>query len=254
METLNARDFAPLAAQRDMFVNSTVTGGKAVAVPAELKGYWELHKKYGKLPWKALFQPNIDLCRKGHVVSGYLERILKRNQQIVLSTSLASVYVNPQTNKVYVAGDIIKRPKLADTLELIANEGASTLYNNGTLAQALVKDIQEEGGIITVEDFMRHEVRWEKPLTTKVVNNRTLYTMPAPGSGPLIVFMMNVLNNFLPKGKSIESFSRIAEVLKYAYARRSQLADPTYVSDVNEVVRLKSISHPPLCPSHNQMN
>lgn len=237
VETLIARDVAPLAATRDMFGNATtVSGGKSITVPTELKGYWELHKKYGKLPWARLFKPTIDLCRNGHVVSGYLERILKRKEDVVIATSLSNIYINPKTNKIYQKGEYIKRLELANTLELIAKEGADTLYNNGTLAQNLVRDIQENGGIITVDDFSKYEVRWEDALSAKLKDNKTLYTISAPGSGPLIVFMMNILNDYLPHGKSVESFVRIAEVFKYAYARRSRLADPKYVAEVIEVI------------------
>lgn len=236
VESLIARDIAPLRASKDMFGNETsVSGGKSITVPTELKGYWELHKKYGKLPWARLFQPTIELCRKGHVVSGYLQRILQRKEKEVVDSELRHIYVNPETNQIYQEGDRIKRLELANTLELIAKEGADTLYNNGTLAQNLVRDIRENGGIITEEDFMEYDVRWEDALSANLKDNRTLYTISAPGSGPLIVFMMNTLNNYLPRGNSLESYVRIAEVFKYAYAHRSQLADPKFVPSVIEV-------------------
>lgn len=236
-ETLIARDVAPLAATEDMFGNATtVSGGKSITVPTELKGYWELHKKYGKLPWARLFKPTIELCRKGHVVSDYLHRILQRKEKEVMSSvGLHHIYVNPDTGRIYEKGDFIKRLELADTLELIAKEGADTLYNNGTLARNLVRDIRDNGGIITEEDFMKYNVRWEEALSTKLKENRTLHTIGAPGSGPLIVFMMNTLNNYLPKGNALESYIRIAEVFKFAYAHRSELADPRFVSSVIEV-------------------
>lgn len=77
-EFLNARETAPIAATKEMFVNNaaaSVTGGLSVAVPGELKGYWELHKKYGKLPWATLVEPTIKLCKEGHIVTPYLARI-----------------------------------------------------------------------------------------------------------------------------------------------------------------------------------
>lgn len=244
VETLVARDIAPLAATVDMFGNATqVTGGKSITVPTELKGYWALHQKYGKLPWARLFKPTIELCRRGHVVTWYLENVLKKKEKEVFDTALHGIYVNPLTNKLYVEGDLIKRPELADTLELIAKEGADTLYNNGTLAKNLVRDIREAGGIITVEDFMRYEVRWEEALTANLKDNKTLYTIGAPGSGPLIVFMLNTLNNFLPHGDALESYVRLAEVFKYGYAHRSKLADPWFVKTVNEVRIYARIAH-----------
>lgn len=236
-ETLIARETAPLSAFENMFQHDTwVNGGKSVAIPGELKGYWELHKKYGRLPWRRLFKPTIELCRKGHVVSPYLSNILKRGRKMILeSASLAQVYIDPKTRDIYKIGDYIKRPKLADTLELIANEGADTLYNNGTLAQMLVKDIRAAGGDVTVEDFMKYEVRWEKPVVANLLDNKTLYSLSVPGSGPMIAFILNVLNGQLTEGPTVRSMHRIAEAFKYAYARRSELADDRFVPEVIDV-------------------
>lgn len=238
VETLIARDVAPLAATENMFVNSTVTGGKAIAVPGELKGYWELHQRYGKLKWSELFDPVIELCRKGHVVSPYLANILQKFKQSVISSpTLVQIYVNPKTNDVVRAGDVVKRNKLADTLEILKNEGANSMYNNGTIAKLIVQDIQKVGGIITVEDLMQYKVRWEAPMSVSLKNNKTLYSVPLPASGGLVTFIMNVLNEYLPAEQSITSIQRIAEAMKFAYAKRSELGDSRFVESVLKVVQ-----------------
>lgn len=226
LETLNAREVAPGKASKDMFGNGTVSGGKAIAVPGELKGYWELHQKYGKLEWSRLFKPVIELCRRGHEVSKYLANILRKFKSVVVnSPSLAEIYINPATNDVYKEGDFVKRLKLADTLEEIAEKGAAAMYDNGTLAQRLIEDIRREGGIISVEDLMAYKVQWGTPATRTFESNKTLHTFSLPGSGSLVVFIMNVLNNYLPDGHALRSYQRITETLKYAYARRSLLGD-----------------------------
>lgn len=227
VETLNAREMAPGQAFKEMFVNdSVVTGGKSVAVPGEIKGYWELHQKYGKLAWARLFKPVIDLCRRGHVVSKYLANILTSRIAIIRnSPTLAEIYIDPATKEAYKEGDFIKRLQLADTLEEIAQQGAAAMYGNGTLAQRLVEDIQRDGGIITVEDLMKYEARWLPPVSRKFENNKSLYSFSLPGSGSLVVFMLNVLHNYLPDGASLKSFQRIAEAMKYAYASRTIMGD-----------------------------
>lgn len=239
VETLIARDVAPLAASENMYVNATkVTGGKSIAVPGELKGYWELHQRYGKLKWSEIFDPVIELCRKGHIVSPYLANILKTRKKIVTSSpTLAEIYVNPKTNDVYQAGDIVTRNKLADTLEILKKEGADSMYNNGTVAQMIVQDIQSVSGIVTIEDLMQYRVRWEQPISVSLKNNKTLYSLPLPGSGVLVNFMMNVLNDDLPAEQSLVSMQRIAEVMKFAYAKRSELGDSKYVDSVENVVK-----------------
>jgi len=237
-EVLTAREIAPLLSSENMFQNvDTVQGGLSIAVPGELKGMWELHQKYGKLQWAQLFEPVIKLCRKGHVVSRYLDNVFTKRKTIILSSpTLSDIYIDPTTNDTYKVGQLIRRPALADTLELIAKEGADTLYNNGTLAQRLVQDIQKEGGIVSIEDFMKYEVRWESPLTIQLKNSKTLHSFPLPGSGAIVMFVLNVLNDYLPEGVSLRSMQRIAETFKYAYAMRTELGDGKYVKEAIDIV------------------
>lgn len=234
METLLARDQAPLAATEDMYVNQTeVSGVRSIGVPGELKGMWELHQRHGNLPWAQLFQPTIDLCRNGHTVSKFLDSMLTKYRDVVFKTpSLAEVYINPKTNELYRIGDKVKRPKLADTLEVIAREGADTVYG-GKIGEMLIKDIQNFGGILTMEDLRQYEVRWEKPVSAKLNGGYQVFSVPPPASGSLVVFMLNILNGFID-GESHQSYQRIAETFKYAYAKRTELGDPHFI-DIKEV-------------------
>lgn len=237
VESLTARETAPKAATVDMYVNRTVTGALAIAVPGELKGYWEMHQKYGKLPWAALVEPTIELCRRGHIVTVYLARILERNNELISTTpSLAAVFVNPVTKHVWQENDLIKRIALAETLQTIADEGVDTLYNNGTIAQKLIPEITALGGILTTEDLMEYKVRWEDPEASTIINNYTMYTNPLPATGLLITFMLNVLSGYEPSTPSIESLHRMAETFKFAYAERTELGDAAFVNGMTEVI------------------
>lgn len=159
VETLNAREVAPLSAHRDMYANNaslSSKGGLSIAVPGELKGYWEAHQKYGKLEWADVVQPTIDLCKKGILVTPFLAGFFTaRKTQLLASETLREVFINPNTNDTYKEGEYLKRVKLAETLEVIAKEGADAIYN-GSLTGSLVEDIQENGGIITAEDFYNY--------------------------------------------------------------------------------------------------
>jgi gamma-glutamyltranspeptidase / glutathione hydrolase / leukotriene-C4 hydrolase len=159
IDTIVARETAPNRATADMFIGNTqaaTIGGLAVAVPAELKGYWEVHQKYGKLPWRRLIEPSIQLCLDGPVVTSYVAGILRsRNARIFAEPTLREILIDPTTNMTWVAGDRIRRPKLAETLQIIALEGADAIYSvNGTLLKPLVEDIQALGGIITENDIL----------------------------------------------------------------------------------------------------
>lgn len=79
IESINSREIAPLAAYKDMYPDdaSSLIGGKAVAVPGELKGLFELHKRHGKLKWEEVVQPVIELAENGYKVSNYLAMVLE---------------------------------------------------------------------------------------------------------------------------------------------------------------------------------
>lgn len=159
VETLIARETAPAAATQDMFLNQThITGAIAAATPSEIYGYWRLHEKYGLLEWRTLFEPTIDLCRKGIVVNHYLAGVLANHEERILSEeSMAEIFVNPDTGRVYREGDRMYRRTLADTLEIIAMEGAQVIYRGGRVGRMLVEDIQQMGGIITEHDLQSYE-------------------------------------------------------------------------------------------------
>lgn len=79
----------------------------AVAVPGELMGYWEAHKKYGRLPWSELFKPAIKLCETGSHINDYLAAyLIEKEPMIKNETSLAKILINPDTGKVWIVSRI----------------------------------------------------------------------------------------------------------------------------------------------------
>ncbi|XP_077286681.1 scoloptoxin SSD14-like isoform X2 [Arctopsyche grandis] len=241
---LNAREIAPAASTEDMFEGgniSTTTGGKAVAVPGELRGYQALHNKYGKLPWADLVQPTIDLCRTGYEVTDYFARVLReRKERILAEPSLSEIFINPETNDVWLEGEKIKRLKLAETLEIIARDGADALYN-GTLTKSFIQDIQDFDGIITEEDMNNYKAEWMTPLSIDLGADAKLHTVPLPGSGHVLALMINALRgwvvpdnmysdeNFEIEENSAVYWHRITEIFKYAYAKRTGLGDKEFL-------------------------
>lgn len=84
--TINAKETAPSQVAEDMFKTSEeyMESPLTIAVPGEIKGYWELHKKYGTIDWKLLVEPTIKVCEEGFNVSKHMSdfiepRLLKDN-------------------------------------------------------------------------------------------------------------------------------------------------------------------------------
>lgn len=86
----------------------------------------------------------------------------------------------------------MKRPKYAATLELISDQGADVFYT-GILADKIVKEIQDHGGIVTKQDLADFEVDFEEALSVRLNDSLTAFTTQAPSSGPLLIFILNIL-------------------------------------------------------------
>uniref|UniRef100_A0A131Z1T5 Gamma-glutamyltranspeptidase / glutathione hydrolase / leukotriene-C4 hydrolase n=1 Tax=Rhipicephalus appendiculatus TaxID=34631 RepID=A0A131Z1T5_RHIAP len=245
VEVLMARETAPGCAHRDMFVNQSALvrmwGGMAVAVPGELRGYEELHKHLnGSLKWENLFEDAIRLARQGFRIGKHLAAAIKMGKKMTsaLANQTKKAFMNA-SGELLVEGDLLIQEDLADTLKKISEEGASYFYN-GSLAKEIVAKVQNTGGIMTEEDLKNYTVKWVEPVNVSLEDGRTLYSAPPPGSGPVLGFILGIMNKFLNQTKCLEdtvtTLHRFAESCKFGYAKRALLGDPDFVN-CTEVVR-----------------
>lgn len=248
VEAVGARERAPIASKFDMFIGmKKIDGILSIAVPGALKGYAEMHEKYGRTPWKYLIEPSIKLCRTGFNISKTVDSFLRFSfvmPHIFESATLREIFVHPNTGKMKTIGDTIKREQLAKTLEIIAKEGAESMYSvKGTIVKELLKEFKELGGILTMEDFTSYRINWQRPVASKLRGNYTLNTVPLPGSGMILALMMNILNGYEPS-MSVDYVHKMVESFKYAYAKRSNLGgDGANEKLLNEFTDMKYADH-----------
>ncbi|XP_033753012.1 glutathione hydrolase 1 proenzyme-like [Pecten maximus] len=245
--TINARETAPSALTYSLntqrSVNSKVL---SIGVPGEIRGYWEAHKSYGRLPWADLFQPTINLAENGHYLSQPVHRafrVLKQkfNMDFANNTEFCKIYCD-DTGQIAPEGAIIKNPRLARTLRGIAENGPSYLYE-GPIADTIIREIQEKGGVMTKKDLAEYTPIVEDGIAVDL-GDVTLLTMGAPSGGPVLGLILNILKGVLHLGKSdmatpnkrSATFHALVEATKLAYGDRWQLADPAFVPDVKQVV------------------
>ncbi|XP_071855674.1 scoloptoxin SSD14 isoform X1 [Bombus fervidus] len=245
--TLTARDRAPLAANATMYEGkpkeATFYSPLAIAVPGELAGYWEAHQRFGKLPWVDLFRPSIELCEEGYNLTKVQHDGFRYNAKNILRDHvLKELFVDPKTNDFYKPGSIIRPKIFCKTLRVIAEKGASELYN-GTLGKLLVQDLQKKGAIITMKDLNNYRATWDEPLESSLSNGMKLFTVGLPASGALLTYILNIFDRFNFTSDSLADFNKTAltyhrmiETFKYAYALRNDMADKEFV-DMKELTK-----------------
>eukprot|EP00057_Strongylocentrotus_purpuratus_P003389 XP_003726539.1 PREDICTED: gamma-glutamyltranspeptidase 1 [Strongylocentrotus purpuratus] len=249
---IDARERAPAAAHRDMFENksddASIFGPLAIGVPGEIMGYWEAHQSFGKRPWKELLQPVIDLAVNGFEIGEPLHEAIHQYQNVILNdTSLSEILTDGKGN-ILRQGDTVYRPKLAKTLRMIADRGAEALYT-GEIAQDIASEIQDRGGLITVEDLASYQVKRREPLTVDI-NDLRAFTGPPPCSGPVYALIMNILEGYgfnsrtmLSGEGEVLTYHRIIEAFKFGYGKRSALGDSSFVNLTDLVANMTAQSY-----------
>eukprot|EP01018_Ginkgo_biloba_P038120 Gb_20988 [translate_table: standard] len=232
-QAFNMRETAPQAASEDMYARdpgAKVVGPLSIGVPGELAGLHLAWVQHGKLPWKRLFQPAINLADKGFVITAYLASKMKIiANDIMADKGLREVFT--VKGKLLSAGDICYNEKLAQTLQTISDLGPSALYN-GTIGKSLVAEVQAAGGILTFEDLQNYRVEVTDPISADVMGY-TILGMPPPSSGAAgLILVLNILASYgTPKAaEDVLGLHHTVEALKHMFAMRMNLGDPKFVN------------------------
>ena len=216
-------------------------GPLPVTVPGAVRGWSDLHAKFGALSMQKNLAPTIAYARNGHPVAEtiayYWNLSVPRlgkypgfNEQFTIS------------GKAPVKGQVWKNPNLANTLQSIADGGSDAFYK-GRIAKTIADYIQSQGGFLSVEDLAAHKGEWVEPISTTYRGVR-VWELPPNGQGLAALQMLNILE--------LTDFSKIAfgspehvhtfvEAKKLAFADRAALyADPDFVKTPVERLLSKS--------------
>jgi gamma-glutamyltranspeptidase/glutathione hydrolase len=236
------RERAPGLASRDMYLDkdgnptdARLVGAKAAGIPGTVAGLALAHTRFGKLPWKDLVEPAVELARAGHTLDEWhaadLARAVERMTKDKLLDS-AQHYRKPD-GTAYVAGDTWVQPDLAGTLQAIADGGAKAFYE-GPLAATMAREVAEAGGIWRAEDLADYEAKERAPIVFPYRGHEVI-TMPPPSAGGIVLRQIlaaaEVLDLQQYAWRSPEEVHLYVETTRRTYADRNLLlGDPDFVA------------------------
>lgn len=192
---LNASGRSPMSLRMEHFEELGLTkipsyGPLPVSVPGAVDGWFELHKKFGKLPMSELLAPAIQYAREGFPVSEliayYMQRTVPRLGQY---PGFKETYM--PNGKAPVKGQIFRNPNLAATYEKIATGGRDAFYK-GDIARIVASYMQEQGGFLSYEDLAQHTSEWVEPVSSNY-RGYDVWELPPNGQGIAALQILNVM-------------------------------------------------------------
>ncbi|NXL59308.1 GGT5 hydrolase, partial [Chordeiles acutipennis] len=234
-EVINARETVPRVFPHNLLSDCAtgfLTGSRWIAVPGELRGYEEAHKRYGSLPWKALFEPTIKLLSEPLAVSPVMDKMIRHPDFPSVGQSLCPLICDGQ--RFLKHGETFRWPALQKTLRAVAENGATAFYE-GEIGKALVEDIRKAGSSISLEDLRTYKVDVSSALNITLNNRTTVFSPGPPMGGAVLMFILKILEEYslheaslaTPKEK-VETYHRIVEALKFGNMLKPHMSDPAF--------------------------
>ena len=242
IKALDFRERAPIKATKNMYLDAegrvrpgaSITGYLAVATPGTVAGMYEVHRRYGKLPWREIMKPGIALAKNGFIIS---DRVAWRSSA-AYEIRKQAILKNPAAKKIftrngeyYQPGEKLIQTDLAKTLQAISENPQS--FYTGKIAEIIASDMKKNGGLITIEDLKQYQAIWRNPVCGNFRKSK-ICSMPPPSSGGVnLLQMLNMIGDTNLKSwgwHHPDAIHLIIEIMKIAYSDRAEyLGDPDFV-------------------------
>ena len=203
-----------------------------ISVPGAVDGWFELHKRFGRLPMKQLLAPAIGYARNGFPVSELIAYYWNLGVRGGRTNSLPGAFLETFAPGGHAPafGEVFKNPNLADTYTLLAEKGRDAYYR-GEITDKIDAFMRASGGWLRKVDFEKHGSTWVAPIS---VNYRSydVYELPPNGQGITALEMLNILEGFDLRAmgfQSADAFHVMIEAKKLAFEDRAKfIADPEF--------------------------
>ena len=235
---LDFREKVPARATRNMYVKDgefkpelSWEGILAVGVPGTVDGMVTALERYGRMPLEMVIQPAIDLAKNGYYLSYVQARSLNNQLDTFIKYEGSKKYFTKEDGVPFNEGDLFIQKDLADVLEQIAQYGRDGFYS-GPVADAIVREMRTQGGLITHSDLRNYRSIWREPVKARF-QDYELSIMPPPSSGSIAVAqILDMMDDYALSElghNSADYVHLMAESMRRTFADRSYyLGDPDF--------------------------
>jgi len=241
MRAIDGRETAPAGATPELFMKDgkamafldARVGGRSVGTPGTPRLLEVAHARYGKLPWKALFEPAIELAEKGFPVSPRFAKLVGEDKGLA-DEPAARAYFFDAEGKPKAVGATMRNPAFAATLRAMAEKGADAFYT-GEIAQDIVKAVNSHrnAGTLSLDDLASYRVRDVEPLCGNYRAARLCGMPPSSSGGIAVLQILGELERFdmaSIRPGSTQAVHVLSEAERLAFADRGRyVADDRYV-------------------------
>ncbi|MFQ5876229.1 MAG: gamma-glutamyltransferase [Acidobacteriota bacterium] len=201
----------------------------AWSVPGAVDGWFELHRRFGRLPMSEVLGPAIRACVEGEPVPQVIAAAWARGARVFRDfPGFAATFL--PAGRAPAEGEIFRNPALARAYRAIAERGRDAFYR-GEIAEAIVAFSDRHGGYLSMSDLAGHRSEWVDPIST-TYRGLTVYELPPNGQGLAALQMLNLLERFDLRGMgrdSVAFWHTMVEAKKVAYEDRARFyADPAF--------------------------
>jgi len=217
-----------LDAAGNVIPDASTIGAGAAGVPGTVAGLWELHHRFGKLPWRTDLAPAIRYAHDGFAVDRKLAAMRdRRAAELHGRTNFMAYYGTLK------AGRIFKQPELEATLRRIAAAGPAGFYA-GRTADLIVAEMVRDHGHVSQADLGAYRPVWREPLLGTWAGYQVI-TAPLPSSGGIALLSLMAMKADLASAfrgvplNSAQYVHLLAEIEKRVFADRADyLGDPAF--------------------------
>jgi len=235
---VDAREMAPGAATRDMYLDAagnvmrewSTIGPAAAAIPGQPAAFVHLAERYGRLPLEKTLAPAIRYAEEGFKVDDHYRRMATQaRERLGRFPEARRVYLHQ--GDIPAVGHLLVQKELAQVLRLLAEKGRDGFYD-GEVAKKLVEAVQTDGGIWTLEDLKRYQVKERDPIIGNFRGAKIITAAPPSSGGIVMLQALTIIDEYKEGDFEPALMPHVTiEAWRRAYFDRARyLGDPDFVS------------------------